>query len=399
MTSARGGGTGETPSSSAAGTDPLAALFADFTAGASSVRTTRCSRACCRTATAVSGPADADADADPDLAPAAPPSTSTPPRRTSAASPRPTCAPARARRPADPRIAARGGGTVLLDDDAGDEPGCAGLNDMRLALGTALDVGPDTDREYLPARPDVRPRPAPLPVLLARGAAGDAARRDHRRSDADRAGDRVVASNACCSCPRTSTTASSPTPAGTTRTRPAASSPAATAGPSASSRWSTRRGRPRSTSSTRWNCSRCTRTWRARDEEPVVIYHSHTATEAYPVADRHLLRLRAGGPLRAGLHPRGPARPGQPGVPQLPDRRRGRHRGAGGNLLRPDRVARLHYGCAGKGADDPPFPHRWREVRGGLGRHARRRPQGRRLTALRASVPVWSTTRASSTAS
>ena len=40
-----------------------------------------------------------------------------------------------------------GGGSVLLDDDAA--AGWLGaLNDMRLALGTALEVGPDTDREY-----------------------------------------------------------------------------------------------------------------------------------------------------------------------------------------------------------------------------------------------------------
>ena len=35
-----------------------------------------------------------------------------------------------------------------------------------------------------------------------------------------------------------------------------------------------------------------------RDEEPVVIYHSHTATEAVPVAYRHRARPGAGGALR-----------------------------------------------------------------------------------------------------
>jgi hypothetical protein len=40
-----------------------------------------------------------------------------------------------------------GGGTVVLDDD-GAAGWLGGLNDMRLALGTALDVGQDTDQEY-----------------------------------------------------------------------------------------------------------------------------------------------------------------------------------------------------------------------------------------------------------
>lgn len=40
-----------------------------------------------------------------------------------------------------------GAGTVLLDDDQA-ASWLGGLNDMRLALGTALEVGPDTDREY-----------------------------------------------------------------------------------------------------------------------------------------------------------------------------------------------------------------------------------------------------------
>ena len=41
-----------------------------------------------------------------------------------------------------------------------------------------------------------------------------------------------------------------------------------------------------------------------RDEEPVVIYHSHTATEAYPSRTDISLRQRARRALRAGLHPR-----------------------------------------------------------------------------------------------
>jgi hypothetical protein len=40
-----------------------------------------------------------------------------------------------------------GGGALVLDDAAA-AAWLGGLNDMRLALGTALEVGPDTDREY-----------------------------------------------------------------------------------------------------------------------------------------------------------------------------------------------------------------------------------------------------------
>ena len=42
----------------------------------------------------------------------------------------------------------------------------------------------------------------------------------------------------------------------------------------------------------------------ARDEEPVVVYHSHTATEAYPSRTDIGLAQRAERPLRAGQHPR-----------------------------------------------------------------------------------------------
>ena len=41
----------------------------------------------------------------------------------------------------------------------------------------------------------------------------------------------------------------------------------------------------------------------AHDEEPVVVYHSHTATEAYPSRTDIGLRQRARRPLRARLHP------------------------------------------------------------------------------------------------
>ena len=50
----------------------------------------------------------------------------------------------------------------------------------------------------------------------------------------------------------------------------------------ATSRCSTPSGRRPSTGSTRASSSRSGGGWTTRDEAPVVIYHSHTATEAYP---------------------------------------------------------------------------------------------------------------------
>ena len=41
-----------------------------------------------------------------------------------------------------------------------------------------------------------------------------------------------------------------------------------------------------------------------RDEEPVVVYHSHTATEAYPSRTDIGLAHGAERPLRARQHPR-----------------------------------------------------------------------------------------------
>ena len=72
-----------------------------------------------------------------------------------------------------------------------------------------------------------------------------------------------------------------------------------------------------------------------RDEEPVVIYHSHTATEAYPSRTDIVLRQRARRALRAGLDPRSASG----GVPLLPHRGRRGHRGAGdrGGMI-PDRA-------------------------------------------------------------
>ena len=40
------------------------------------------------------------------------------------------------------------------------------------------------------------------------------------------------------------------------------------------------------------------------DEAPIIIYHSHTATEAYPSRTDISVRVRAGRPLRTGVHAR-----------------------------------------------------------------------------------------------
>ena len=53
-------------------------------------------------------------------------------------------------------------------------------------------------------------------------------------------------------------------------------------GPSGSSRWSTRRARPTFYEFDSTELLRLYREMDDRDEEPVVVYHSHTATEAYP---------------------------------------------------------------------------------------------------------------------
>ena len=68
------------------------------------------------------------------------------------------------------------------------------------------------------------------------------------------------------------------------------------------------------------------RVWRAmddNDEEAVVIYHSHTATEAYPSRTDISYAGRAAGPLRPSVDA------GRDGdrVPLVPDPRRRGHRG------------------------------------------------------------------------
>ena len=85
------------------------------------------------------------------------------------------------------------------------------------------------------------------------------------------------------------------------------------------------------------------RVWREmdeRDEEPVVVYHSHTATEAYPSrTDIGLAQEPAAHYVVVSTR-----EPDADGVPQFPDRRRRGHRGAGrGQRLtrNPHRSARV----------------------------------------------------------
>ena len=52
--------------------------------------------------------------------------------------------------------------------------------------------------------------------------------------------------------------------------------------PNGSSRCSTPSGRRRSTGSTRRTAQGVARAWKTQARPPIVIYHSHTATEAYP---------------------------------------------------------------------------------------------------------------------
>ena len=92
----------------------------------------------------------------------------------------------------------------------------------------------------------------------------------------------------------------------------------------------------------RFDSSEQFRVWREmddRDEEPVVIYHSHTATEAYPSRTDIAYASEPQRALRAGVHQgRGADR-----VPFVPDRGRRSHRGArhrGGMIRAGGRVGR-----------------------------------------------------------
>ena len=77
------------------------------------------------------------------------------------------------------------------------------------------------------------------------------------------------------------------------------------------------------------------RVWREmddRDEEPVVIYHSHTATEAYP-SRTDIAYASEPGAHYVLVSTRDP---GRGRVPLVPHRRRGRHRGGGAPPIRSD---------------------------------------------------------------
>ena len=102
---------------------------------------------------------------------------------------------------------------------------------------------------------------------------------------------------------------------GTTRTRPAASSPVRT-GSDRPERFIPMLNAARSPTFYEFDSGDLLKLYREmddRDEEPVVIYHSHTATEAYPSRTDISLRVGAGRALRAGLHPEHGAQTGLAG--------------------------------------------------------------------------------------
>ncbi len=155
-------------------------------------------------------------------------------------------------------------------------------------------------------------------------------------------------------------------PAPTIPTRRAACSPGRRdpTAPSGSSRCSTPNGRRRSTGSTPASSSRCGGRWTRPTRLPIVIYHSHTATEAYPSRtdisyasepDAHYVLVSTRDPDAAR-------------AAQLPHRRRRRHRGT-----RHDRRAVLEtrrrptHDCYRVHPDHPAQPHRRREARQRLG--------------------------------
>ena len=74
--------------------------------------------------------------------------------------------------------------------------------------------------------------------------------------------------------------------------------------PSGWSRWSTRPGSPTFYEFDSTELLAALQGDGARDEEPVVVYHSHTATEAYPSRTDIGLASEPGRPLRAGQHAR-----------------------------------------------------------------------------------------------
>jgi hypothetical protein len=129
-----------------AGTDPFEALFADFAAGASSRPDDPVLARLLPDGYTIPPSPDPD-----DAVPVVPTPDGFDPDAASADFRRFTEGELRSGKSANAQLIRTslptGGGSILLDDDQA-AAWLSGLNDMRLALGTALDVGPDTDREY-----------------------------------------------------------------------------------------------------------------------------------------------------------------------------------------------------------------------------------------------------------
>jgi hypothetical protein len=128
------------------GTDPLEALFADFAAGASTRPDDPVLARLLPDGYTTPPSPDPD-DAEPEL----PGTTDYDPDEASSDFRRFTEGELRNGKTANAELIRQslpaGGGSILLNDEQA-AAWLSGLNDMRLALGTALDVGPDTDREY-----------------------------------------------------------------------------------------------------------------------------------------------------------------------------------------------------------------------------------------------------------
>ena len=196
------------------------------------------------------------------------------------------------------------------------------LNDLRLALGTRLDVTEDWHAQAA-ALDRRRPRAGPvLRLRLAEHAAGAAGPLPALTRGPPAAADRL------CSVLTIAQDVLDAIVAHARRDHPdeACGIVAGPAGSDRPERFVPMLNAARSPTFYEFDSGDLLRLYRdldARDEEPVVVYHSHTATEAYPSRTDVALRVRAGRPLRARVHP-GP-RPGR--GPLLPDRGRRGHRG------------------------------------------------------------------------
>ena len=263
---------------------------------ARAARPTRCGPGCCPTA------------------------SSTTRRRplSSAGSPRPRCSQRKRADAAALRQAADA--TRRCVDAAGARSLLGALNDLRLMLGTRLGV---TEEGVLDGGEDLQAYQLLRAVHLPAGAAG---RRPGRRAGRARArADRPPSLDPCSSSTRTSSTRSWPMPA---RDHPdeACGVIAGPVGSDRPERFVPMVNAARSPTFYEFDSMDLLRLYRemdARDEEPVVIYHSHTATEAYPSRTDITLRVRAERPLPSGVDPR----PGLRGDPVVSHRGRCRHRG------------------------------------------------------------------------